>query len=106
MVLEREAPLADLNTNNGVDVCAITLRIASGDALTSHGHCVLKLQVPPMNGTTRVTFEVVDARCTILSVAMLVASGHRVVFRGLEAEMSTAGRSRCTVDAYSWFVVI
>ena len=43
MVLEREKPQVDLNTNNGFDVCAVTFRTASEHALTSCGHCVLKL---------------------------------------------------------------
>ena len=81
MVLEREAPQADLNTNSGIDACAVTLRTASGHALTSYGHCVLKLHVLPIEGTASVTFEVVDVRHPILSVAMLVANGHRVFFR-------------------------
>ena len=38
-----------------------------------------------------------DVRCPI-------RNGHRVVFRGQETELRTAG-SRCAVDAYSWFVV-
>ena len=91
LVLEREAPQADLNTNNGFDVRAVTLRTASGRTLTSYGLCVLKLQVPPIEDTARVTFQVVDVRHPILSVAMLVANGHRVPFRGQEAVLSTAG---------------
>ena len=34
------------------------------------------------------TFEVVDVRYPILSVARLVANGNRVTFRGQEAEMT------------------
>ena len=68
---------------------AVTLRTASGHALTSYGHCVLKLRVPPIAGTAHVTFEVVDVRYPVLSVPLLVADGHRVVFRGQEAELST-----------------
>ena len=60
-------------------------------ALASYGHCVLKLQVPPIEATARVTFEVVDVSYPILSVAMLVATGHREIFRGQEDELSTAG---------------
>ena len=54
-------------------------RTASGHGPTSYEHCVLRLQVPPTAGTARVTFEVVDGRYPILSVPMLVASGHRVI---------------------------
>ena len=35
------------------------------------------------------TFKVVDVRYPILSVAGLVANGHRVTFRGQEAELNT-----------------
>ena len=83
--------MARANTNNGFDVHAVTLRTASGQALISYGHCVLELQESPIAGTARVTFEVVDVRYPILSVAMLVASGHRVIFRGRNAVLSTAG---------------
>ena len=99
MVLESEAPRADLNTNRGFDVHGVTLQTASGHALTSYGHCVLKLQVPPIEGTARVTSEIVDVRFPILSVAMLVASGHRVLFRGQDAVLSTAGGAVRAVDA-------
>ena len=53
-------------------------------------HRVLKLQVPSIAGTDRMTFEIVDVRYPLLSVAMFVASGHKVIFRGQEAELSTA----------------
>ena len=79
-MLEREAQQADLNTNNGFDVCPVTLRTASGHALTSYGHCVPMLHVPPIAGTARVTFEVVDVRYPILSVAMLVQVATECLF--------------------------
>ena len=47
--------------------------------------------MPSIAGTDRVTFEVVDVRYPILSVPMLVACGHRVILRGREAELRTAG---------------
>ena len=47
--------------------------------------------MPPIAGTVRVTIEVADVRYPILSVAMLVANGHRVFFRGQEVELSTTG---------------
>ena len=47
------------------------------------------MQVPPIITPATVTFEVVDVRY-ILSVAGLVANGHRVTFRGQEAELKTA----------------
>ena len=47
-VLEREAPQADLSKETGFDVCAVTLRTTSGQALTSYGHCDIHLQLPPI----------------------------------------------------------
>ena len=44
MVLEREAPQANLSKEISFDVCAVTLRTASGQALTSHGRCDIHLQ--------------------------------------------------------------
>ena len=100
MVLEREAPHVDVNTNNGFDVHAVTLRTASGHAPTSYGHCVLKLQVPPVAGTARVTFEVIEVCYPILSVAILVANGHRVLVRGQDAVLSTAAQT--TAESLCW----
>ena len=65
------------------------------------GHCFLKLQVLPIEGLPHVTFEVVDVRYPVLSVAMSVQSG----LRGQEAEMSTAGGAVSPFDTYSWIVV-
>ena len=48
---------------------------ASGQALTPRGRCDIHLQVPPITGTAKVTFEVVDVHYPILSVAGLVAEG-------------------------------
>ena len=42
MMLEREAPQADLNTTHGFETHAVTLRTASGQSLT-YEHCALKL---------------------------------------------------------------
>ena len=60
MVLEREAPQAHTNTNSGFDVFALTLRTASGHALSLCGNCDINLRVPPIEGPARVTFEVAD----------------------------------------------
>ena len=90
-VLEREAPQADLSKERGFDVCAVTLRTACGQALTSYARCDIHLQVPPNANLAKVTFEVVDVRHPILSVAGLVTTGHRETFRGQEVELSTAG---------------
>ena len=48
MVLEREAPQADLSKETGFDVCAVTLRTAGGQALASCGRCDIQVQVPPI----------------------------------------------------------
>ena len=93
MVLEREAPQADLSKERGFDVCAVTLRTACAQALTSYARCDIHLQVPPNANQAKVTFEVVDVRHPILSVAGLVTNGHRETFRGQEVELSTAGRA-------------
>ena len=82
MMLEREAPQADLSKETGFEVCAVTLRTASGQALESYGRCDIQMQVPPIIHPAKVTFEVVDVRYPILSVDGLVANGHRVTFRG------------------------
>ena len=104
MVLEREAPQVDVNTNNGFDVHAVTLRTASGHAPTSYGHCVLKLQVPPLAGTARVTFEVIEVCYPILSEAMLVAYGRRVLVRGQDAVLTTArgAVAQTTAESLCW----
>ena len=52
MLLEREASKADLSKETGFDVSAVTLRTASGQALTSYGRCDIHLQVPPVGGTS------------------------------------------------------
>ena len=91
MVLEeREAPQTDLGKETGFDVCAVTRRTVSGKALASYGRCDIQVQVPPIATPAKVTFEVVDVRYPILSVSRLVANGHRVTFRGQEAELRTA----------------
>ena len=104
-MLEREATRADLNTSNGFGACAVTLRTTSGHALTSSGQCVLQLRVPPIAGTARVKFEVVDVRYPIVSVAMLVKSGHKVVFSRAGSRVAHGQGSRHAVDAYSLSVV-
>ena len=81
MVLQREAPQADLNTNSGFDVPALTVRTA----------CEPRMAIVSTGCECRVTFEAVDVRYPILSVPKLVDNGHRVVFRGHEAEFRTAG---------------
>ena len=80
------------------DVCVVTLRTDSGHALTSYGYCDLQLQVPPIEGAACVTFEVVDVRYPILSVAMVAANGRWVFFSRLGGSVEHGGRSCRAVD--------
>ena len=58
MMLEREAPQADLSKETGFEVCAVTLRTASGKALESNRHCDIQMQVQPIITPAKVTIEV------------------------------------------------
>ena len=60
MMLEREAPQADSSKETGFE--------------ESYGRCDIQMQVPPIITPAKVTFEVVDVRHPILSVAGLVAN--------------------------------
>ena len=87
----------------GLDGCARTLRTASGHALTSYGRCDIHLQVPPIANPAKVTLELVDVHHPILSVAGLVAHGHRLTFRG---RAEHCRRSRRNADVHSGPVVL
>ena len=89
-------------------MCAVRLRTASGQALESYGHCDVQMHVPPITSPAEVTFEVVDVRFPILSVAGLVASGHRVSFRGQEAELKTADGAVAPLTRIRdlWFLLV
>ena len=106
MVLEREAPQAGFSKETGFDVCAVTLRTASGQALVSHGRSDIQVQVPPIATPAKVTFEVVDVRYPILSVVGLVANCHRVTFRGQEAELRTADGAVAPLTRIRGFVAL
>ena len=52
--------------------------------------CVVAMHIPPIKGTAQVTFKVVAGTEPTLSMPMLVANGHRLVFRGEDTMLSTA----------------
>ena len=62
MMLEREAPQADLSKETGFEMCAVTLRTTSGQTMKSYGRCDIQMKVPPIITPAKVTFEVVDVR--------------------------------------------
>ena len=105
LVLEREAPQADLNTNNGFDVRAVTLRTASGRTLTSYGLCVLKLQVPPIEDAARVTFQVVGCAPSDSVSGDVGGQWLQSATSRPRSCVEHRRRSLRAVDAYSWFVV-
>ena len=49
-------------------------------ALTSHGQCVIEMQVPLFAGTAYVTFTIADVIDPIMPAPTLVANGPKVVF--------------------------
>ena len=54
--------------------------------------CVVAMHFSPIKGTAQVTFKVVHDTEPALSMRMLVANGHRLVYRGEDTTLSTAGR--------------
>ena len=66
------------------------------------------MHVPPITSPAKVTFEVVDVRFRILSVAGLVANGHRVSFRGQEAELKTANGAVAPLTRFRglWYLLV
>ena len=93
MPMNCETPQTDRSMSNSVDMPVATLRRASGHDLTSYGYWEQEMQMPPMEDTTCVTFELAEVRCSILSVPTLVANGHRVIYRGRGDELRTAKRA-------------
>ena len=57
---------------------------------SEYGACVVDMHVPPIKGTARLKFKVLDGTEPTLSMPMLVANGNKVVFRGEEAKLITA----------------
>ena len=70
--------------------------------------CVVAMHIPPNKGTAQVTFKVVDGTETTLSMPMLVANGHRLVFRGEDTMLSTAAREvvPLTSDGDDWYLKV
>ena len=62
------------------------------------GECVVSMHVLPIKGPAQVKFKVVEGIEPTLSMPMLVASGNRVVFRGEDVMLSTAGGEVAPVD--------
>ena len=52
--------------------------------------CVVEMHTHPIKGTAQVTFKFVDGTEPTLSMPMLVANCHRLVFRGEDTMLSTA----------------
>ena len=105
MMLERAAPQADLSKKKkktGFEVCAVTLRTAIGQVLESYGRCDIQMQVPSILTPPKVTFEVVDVRHPILSVAGWVANGHRVTFRGQETKLKKSDGAVAPLTRICW----
>ena len=101
MVLEREAPQADLSKETGFDVCAVTLRKASGQALQSYGRCDIQVQVPPIS-------DVWSGGCAISNPV-----GSRTGLQWSQSDVSRTrggaadgGWNRRTTDTYSRLVVL
>ena len=55
-----------------------------------HRECAVDMHVPPIKGTPRVKFKVLDGTEPTLSMPMLVANGNRVILRGEVAKLVTA----------------
>ena len=57
-----------------------------------YGECVVDMHVPPIKGTARVKFRILDGTKPTLSMPMLVANGNRVILRDEVALLITAKR--------------
>ena len=57
-----------------------------------YGECVVDMHVPPIKGTARVKFRILDRTKPALSMPMLVANGNRVILRDEVALLITAKR--------------
>ena len=51
---------------------------------------LVAMHIPPIQGTAQVKFKVVDGTEPTLSTPMLVANGHRLVYRREDTMLSTA----------------
>ena len=70
--------------------------------------CVVAMHIPPIKGTAQVTFKVVDGTEPTLSMPMLVANGHRLVYRGEDTMLSTAAGEvvPLTSDGDDWYLKV
>ena len=70
---------------------------------------VVAMHIPPIKGTAQVvTFKVVDGTEPTLSRPMLVANGHRLVYRGEDTMLSTAAGEvvLLTSDGDGWYLKV
>ena len=56
-----------------------------------YGDCVVDMHILPIKGTGQVKLKVLDGTEPTLSMPMLLANGNKVVFRGEDAMLITAG---------------
>ena len=70
--------------------------------------CVVAMHIPPIKGTVQETFKVVDGTEPTLSMPMLVANGHRLVYRGEDTILSTAAGEvvPLTSDGDDWYLKV
>ena len=70
--------------------------------------CVVEMHIPPIKGTAQVTFKVVAGTEPTLSMPMLVANGHRLVYRGEDTMLSTAAGETVplTSDGDDWYLKV
>ena len=73
-----------------------------------YDECVVAMHSPPIKGTAQVTFKVVDGTEPTWSMPMLVANGHRLVYRGEDTMLSTATREvvPLTSDGDDWYLKV
>ena len=66
------------------------------------------LHIPPIKGMAQVTFKVVDGTEPTLSMSMLVANGHRLVYGGVDTMLSTAAGEvvPLTSDVDDWYLKV
>ena len=70
--------------------------------------CVVAMHIPPIKGTAQVTFKVVDGTEPTLSMPMLVANGHRLVYGGEDTMLSTTAGEvlPLTNDGDDWYLKV
>ena len=71
--------------------------------------CVVEMHIPPIKGTAHVTFKVVAGTEPTLSMPILVANGHRLVYRGEDTVLSTGSRGNVaplTSGGDDWYLKV